>query len=82
MKLHPYAGMWTSSNGKVRHELMPDGRYRETRRDRATPFEGRYTITGDHIDYADDIGFTADGEFVGGVLYHAGMVMLRLPQRQ
>ena len=35
-------------------------------------------MTGDHIDYVDDTGFTADGDFVNDVLYHAGMVLRRV----
>ncbi|MGW5261881.1 Atu4866 domain-containing protein [Microbispora sp. NPDC004025] len=31
------------------------------------------------IYYRDDSGFSADGEFRDGVLYHAGMVMYRHP---
>ena len=31
---------------------------------RNAAYEGRYEITGTHIDYWDDSGFTADGEFV------------------
>jgi len=34
-------------------------------------YQGRYTISGNHIDYVDDTGFTADGDFVDGVLHHA-----------
>ncbi|TIT21295.1 MAG: hypothetical protein E5W78_23800, partial [Mesorhizobium sp.] len=30
-----------------------------------------------HIDYWDDTGFTADGEFIDGVLHHAGMMLYR-----
>ena len=31
-----------------------------------------------HIDYWDDTGFTADGEFIApDVLHHAGMVLVR-----
>ena len=36
-------------------------------------------MTGDHIDYVDDTGFTADGTFVDGVLHHGGMVLRRVP---
>ncbi|RKJ60519.1 hypothetical protein D7X33_27710 [Butyricicoccus sp. 1XD8-22] len=32
-------------------------------------------INGNHIEYVDDTGFTADGDFINGVLYHAGMVL-------
>lgn len=39
--------------------------------------QGRYEVRGNHIDYWDDTGFTADGEFRDGVLYHAGIVLYR-----
>lgn len=32
---------------------------------------------GTHIDYWDDTGFTADGDFIDGVLHHAGMIFYR-----
>lgn len=72
-----YVGMWVTADGYIRHELLPNGRYDEARGHRAHAYRGRYTLTGDHIDYVDDTGFTADGEFRDGVLYHAGMVLRR-----
>jgi hypothetical protein len=74
---HPYVGMWVTADGRVRHELLPNGRYDEARGQRESAYQGRYTVTGNHIDYVDDTGFTADGEFVDGVLYHGGMVLRR-----
>lgn len=67
-----YVGMWVTADGRVRHELLPNGRYDEARGDRRSAYQGRYTITGDHIDYVDDTGFTADGDFRDGILYHGG----------
>jgi hypothetical protein len=60
---HPYVGMWVTADGRIRHNLLPDGRYDEAR--------------GEDILYWDDTGFTADGKFVDGVLYHGGMVLHR-----
>lgn len=74
---HPYGGMWVTADGHIRHELLPNGRYDEARGNRKSAYQGRYTITGNHIDYVDDTGFTADGDFVDGVLYHGGMVLRR-----
>lgn len=74
---HPYVGMWVTADGQIRHELLPNGRYDEARGRRRSAYQGRYTITGNHIDYVDDTGFTADGDFVDGVLYHGGMVLRR-----
>ena len=74
---HPYVGMWVTEDGRIRHELLPNGRYVEARGSRERTYEGRYEVTGDHIEYWDDTGFTADGDFVDGVLYHAGMVLYR-----
>lgn len=75
--IHPYVGMWQTEDGHVRHELLPNGRYDEARGNRQSAYKGRYEITGDHIEYWDDTGFTADGDFVDGVLYHGGMILLR-----
>lgn len=77
MPSHPYVGMWVTADGHIRHELRPDGRYDEARGDRRSAYQGRYTVTGNHIEYVDDTGFTADGDFVDGVLHHAGMVLRR-----
>ncbi len=74
---HRHVGMWVTDDGYIRHELLPNGRYDEARGRTRSAYQGRYTVTGDHIDYVDDTGFTADGEFVDDVLYHGGMVLRR-----
>lgn len=74
---HPYIGMWVTVDGYIRHELLPGGRYDEARGKRKSAYQGRYVMTGNHIDYVDDTGFTADGDFIDGILYHAGMVLHR-----
>lgn len=74
---HPFVGMWVTANGRIRHELLPNGRYDEARNGKAHAYQGRYRITGDHIDYVDDTGFTADGDFQGDTLHHAGMIFYR-----
>ena len=74
---HPYVGMWITADGHIRHNLLPSGRYDEARGRRESAYQGRYEIRGHHIDYWDDTGFTADGEFRDGILYHAGMVLYR-----
>lgn len=72
---HHYVGMWVTADNLIRHQLLPNDRYIEARGTREAAYTGRYAISGDHIDYWDDTGFTADGDFVDGVLYHAGMVL-------
>ncbi|ANF97895.1 Atu4866 domain-containing protein [Paenibacillus bovis] len=74
---HPYIGLWVTEDGNIRHELLPNGRYDEARGSITSAYTGSYTITGDHIDYIDDTGFTADGDFREDVLYHAGMILYR-----
>ncbi|CAN7682828.1 Atu4866 domain-containing protein [Rhizobium sp. LjRoot98] len=74
---HPYVGLWVTRDGHVRHELLANGRYDEARGHRKSAYQGRYSVTGDHIDYWDDTGFTADGDFIDGVLYHGGMILYR-----
>ncbi len=76
-KKHPYVGMWITKDGYIRHELLPNGRYDEARGNRKSAYQGQYTIVGNHIEYVDDTGFTADGDFRDSVLYHAGMVLYR-----
>ncbi|WP_104203920.1 Atu4866 domain-containing protein [Billgrantia saliphila] len=74
---HPYVGMWVTDDGHIRHELLPNNRYDEARGERVSAYQGRYRVTGNTIEYWDDTGFTADGEFIDGVLHHAGMVLRR-----
>jgi hypothetical protein len=78
MKQHPYVGVWVTADGRVRQELLANGRYDEARGSRKSAYQGRYAIDGSHIDYWDDTGFTADGEFVNlDELCHGGMVFFR-----
>jgi hypothetical protein len=74
---HPYTGLWVTGDNRVRHELLPDGRYVEARGTREAAYTGRYWVTGTHIEYLDDTGFTADGDFIDGVLHHGGMILRR-----
>lgn len=59
---HPYVGLWVTEDGHIRHELLANGRYVEARGSRERAYEGRYEVTGTHIEYWDDTGFTADGD--------------------
>ncbi|NEJ69131.1 hypothetical protein GR197_01045 [Rhizobium phaseoli] len=78
MQHHPYVGMWVTDDGRVRHELLANGRYDEARGNRESAYRGRYQVTGSHIEYWDDTGFTADGDFVdSNTLHHGGMVFRR-----
>ncbi|WP_413616557.1 Atu4866 domain-containing protein [Halomonas cupida] len=75
---HSYVGMWMTEDGHIRHELLPNSRYVEARGNREHAYEGRYEVTGAHIEYWDDTGFTADGDFLeDDVLHHGGMVLYR-----
>ncbi|MEF0941364.1 Atu4866 domain-containing protein [Rhizobium sp. BR 362] len=76
-EMHPFVGTWVTADGHIRHELLPNGRYDEARGNRKSAYRGRYEVTGQHIEYWDDTGFTADGDFVDGVLHHAGMILHR-----
>ncbi len=77
MTKHPYIGMWVTGDGHVRQELLANGRYDEARGHRKSAYQGRYEVHGSHIEYRDDTGFTADGDFVDGVLHHGGMLFHR-----
>lgn len=77
MQDHPYVGIWVTGDGRIRQQLRPNGRYAEARGTRENAYTGRYEVEGNTIQYWDDSGFTADGEFIDGVLYHGGMVMRR-----
>ncbi|MCI3920784.1 Atu4866 domain-containing protein [Paenibacillus sp. TRM 82003] len=73
----PYVGMWVTKDGYIRHELLANGRYDEARGNRKSAYQGSYVIEGNHIEYVDDTGFTADGDFRDGELHHAGMLLYR-----
>ncbi|SDP85763.1 Atu4866 domain-containing protein [Phyllobacterium sp. OV277] len=78
MPEHPYIGLWITDDGHVRHELLPNGRYDEARGGRESAYQGRYEVSGNHIEYWDDTGFTADGDFVDAhTLQHGGMILHR-----
>lgn len=78
MTQHGYVGMWVTENGNIRHELLPNGRYDEARGNRKSAYQGRYEVKGNHIDYWDDTGFTADGTFIDdNTLHHGGMIFRR-----
>ena len=59
MNTHPYVGMWVTADRHIRHELLANGRYVEARGKRERAYLGRCVVTGNHIDYWDDTGFTA-----------------------
>lgn len=70
-------GMWVDENDFLKQELLPNGRYDEARAERKSAFQGQYWINGDRIDYLDDLGFWAFGEFKNGVLNHAGYILTK-----
>jgi hypothetical protein len=73
-----YVGRWVTSDGHIRHELLPNGRYDEARGAKKSAYMGRYKINGTHIEYWDDTGFTASGDFKGeDTLHHAGYIFYR-----
>jgi len=75
---HPYVGMWVTGDGRIRQELLANGRYDEARGARKSAYQGRYEVHGTQIDYWDDTGFTADGVFVNDdELHHGGMIFYR-----
>jgi hypothetical protein len=78
MNQHPYIGMWVTGDGRIRHELLANGRYDEARGERQSAYRGRYEVRGNEIFYWDDTGFTADGTFTKeDVLHHGGMIFYR-----
>lgn len=69
-----YLGMWVTRDGRIRQELLTGNRYDEARGNQKSAYQGNYSVKGNHIYYKDDTGFSADGEFRNGILYHGGMV--------
>ncbi|MFQ6163040.1 Atu4866 domain-containing protein [Sinorhizobium meliloti] len=58
----------------MRYELLPGGRYNEAAESAKAPIEGAMKSRQLRRLW-DDTGFTADGEFIDGVLYHGGMIL-------
>lgn len=78
-KSKKYIGMWVTENGYIRHELLQDNRYDEARGTRKSAYQGKYKVTGNRIDYVDDTGFSADGEFVDErTLHHGGYIFYKV----
>ena len=73
-------GMWVTADGYIRQQLLPNGRYDEARGDKASAYTGTYTVTGSHLDYRENTGFTATGDIRDGVLYHEHLVLYRQEQ--
>lgn len=61
-------GMWVTSDGHIRLELLPDGRYDEARGERRSAYRGRWLRKGGVVEFFDDSGFTATGAIENGVL--------------
>ncbi|MEU7747450.1 Atu4866 domain-containing protein [Nonomuraea sp. NPDC049158] len=61
--------------GTLRHHRVPLPGWRAPRNSAA--YTGRYTVTGAHLDYVDDTGFTATGDIRDGVLSHEHLVLYR-----
>ncbi|WP_257668979.1 Atu4866 domain-containing protein [Parapedobacter tibetensis] len=78
-KLHTFYGVLVLTiDGYIRHQLLPNFRYDEARGSKKVLIKAvSYTIPRNHIDYKDDTGFTADGEFKDDILYHAGMILYK-----
>ncbi|MFE7398427.1 Atu4866 domain-containing protein [Streptomyces sp. NPDC057557] len=74
---HPYVGIWVTADGFVRQELLSNGRYDEARGSRPSACTGSYTVTGNHLDYVDDTGFTATGDLRDSVLFHEHLGLYR-----
>jgi hypothetical protein len=72
-----HLGLWVTADGQVRQELLPDGRFVETGWDGQRMAAGFYQLEANHIEYRDDRGLVAAGDFRDGMLYQSGMVLYR-----
>lgn len=73
--MHNFIGHWVTGDGHVRQELRADGRFVEARGNQERAYSGRYRLEGNRIEYIDDSGFTAEGQFRDGILYQSGIVL-------
>ncbi|WP_225587053.1 Atu4866 domain-containing protein [Algoriphagus sp. Y33] len=73
-----YIGMWVTKDNHIRQELLPNNRYDEARGNRKSAYQGKYKVSGNHIDYVDDTGFSAVGKFVDEkTLHHGGYIFCK-----
>ena len=72
-----YLGVWVTRDGYIRHQFLPNGRYVEARGENKNAYAGYYSVLGNHVEYLDDTGFTAEGDFIDGAFFHAGMVFYK-----
>ena len=72
-----YTGTWTTRDGYIKQQLLPGGRYGETRGGNINMSTGCYEIKGGRIIYYNDAGFEANGDLRHGLLYHNGHVFYR-----
>jgi hypothetical protein len=69
--------MWVTKDEHIRQELFPNGRYDEARGTKQSAYQGRCMVTGNHIDYVDNTGFTATGDVIDGVHHDEELVLYR-----
>ncbi len=73
--IQPYLGLWVSSDQSVQQRLLPNSRYEESHG--LTTYRGTYRVRGEHIEFWDDSGFVADGDFLDGALHQSGLTLVR-----
>ena len=73
--IRPYLGLWVSSDQSVQQRLLPNSRYEESHG--FTIYRGTYRVRGEHIEFWDDSGFVADGDFLDGALQQSGVTLIR-----
>ncbi|WP_069173581.1 Atu4866 domain-containing protein [Streptomyces griseus] len=69
-------GMWVTADGHIRQDLRAEGRYDEGRGSRRSAS----TVTGSHLDYVDDTGFTGTGDIRDCVLFHEHLLLHKADQ--
>jgi len=68
----PAGRVWIDVKDFLHQELMPTAATTRPGAAAPTPTRAGTGINGDRIDYLDDLGFWAYGEFQGDELHHAG----------
>ncbi|MBB4840948.1 hypothetical protein HNP52_004045 [Sphingomonas kyeonggiensis] len=49
MAEHSYVGMWVTGDGRIRQELLANGRYDEARGSRQSAYQVRYEVMGNQV---------------------------------
>jgi hypothetical protein len=67
---HPYVGMWVTADGRIRHELLANGRYDEARNGRAHAYQRTFGDCRNKNSYLGGEALILNDSDAGGTMLH------------